>query len=258
MALVTFLHFHDLEDDLVRDNHYHHHHEQTLTLDSLPYWSRDFHFFSPPTPISLTQTTTFRSPIPFLSTAPIGSTAARTKSTSSSISSTNVSNNLSNNDAADLVSDALSDSSFGVIEGNHELDLRLALGFNSMDTHVSDVEIDISGGEYKNNHFFVEMRVSGLSASEVASNFSGINRFGDSMRIVGFRSDSEDDNRALTFDFNSGDDYSIDDHVNDCCDVGADDNVSVSIPLFWDSLQLEDRWETIEDFEWEEMDGSVD
>ncbi|KAG4155230.1 hypothetical protein ERO13_D03G098400v2 [Gossypium hirsutum] len=202
----------------------------------------------PPKPISLTHTTAFRSPIPLLSTAPICSIAARTKSTSSSISSTNASNNLS----------------FGVIEGNHELDLRLDLGFNSMDTHVSDVEIDIGGGEYKNNHFFVEMRVSGLSASEVASNFSGIDRFGDSMWIVGFRSDSEgddedeNDNRALTFDLNSGDDYSIDDHVNDCCDVGANDDVSVSIPLFWDSLQLEDRWETIEDFEWEEMDGRVD
>ncbi|TYH80330.1 hypothetical protein ES332_D03G124900v1 [Gossypium tomentosum] len=137
----------------------------------------------PPKPISLTHTTAFRSPIPLLSTAPICSIAARTKSTSSSISSTNASNNL---------------------------------------------------------------------------------RFGDSMWIVGFRSDSEgddedeNDNRALTFDLNSGDDYSIDDHVNDCCDVGANDDVSVSIPLFWDSLQLEDRWETIEDFEWEEMDGRVD
>ncbi|TYI90320.1 hypothetical protein E1A91_D03G113500v1 [Gossypium mustelinum] len=136
----------------------------------------------PPKPISLTHTTAFRSPIPLLSTAPICSIAARTKSTSSSISSTNASNNL---------------------------------------------------------------------------------RFGDSMWIVGFRSDSEgddedeNDNRALTFDLNSGDDYSIDDHVNDCCDVGANDDVSVSIPLFWDSLQLEDRWETIEDFEWEEMDGRV-
>ncbi|KAB2038061.1 hypothetical protein ES319_D03G118800v1 [Gossypium barbadense] len=122
----------------------------------------------PPKPISLTHTTAFRSPIPLLSTAPICSIAARTKSTSSSISSTNASNNL---------------------------------------------------------------------------------RFGDSMWIVGFRSDSEGDD---------GDDYSIDDHVNDCCDVGANDDVSVSIPLFWDSLQLEDRWETIEDFEWEEMDGRVD
>ncbi|MBA0644116.1 hypothetical protein Goklo_028326 [Gossypium klotzschianum] len=95
------------------------------------------------------------------------------------------------------------------------------------------------------------MRVSGLSASEVASNFSGIDRFGDSMWIVGFRSDSEgddeneNDNRALTFDLNSGDDYGIDDHVKDCCDVGANDDVSFSIPLFWDSLQLEDRWETL-------------
>ncbi|KAB2048428.1 hypothetical protein ES319_A13G112700v1, partial [Gossypium barbadense] len=150
-------------------------------------------------------------------------------------------NNTSNNDAADLVSDAL----------NKPAGFRLALGFDSMDTHSSDVEIDISGGEYEDNHFFVERRVSGLSANEAASNFSGVERFGDSMRIVGFRSDSEDDdenendNRTLTIDLNSGDDYGIDDHVNDCYDVGVDDD-------------LEDRRETIEDFEWEEVDGRVD
>ncbi|XP_012470863.1 uncharacterized protein LOC105788491 isoform X1 [Gossypium raimondii] len=286
MALVTFLHFHDLEDDLVRDNHYHHHHEQTLTLDSLLYWSRDFHFFSSPEAdlphphddVSLPDSLIVNGPDLFdrrenqvnfvidLFHQCVEQSQVSFDNTpnNNSNSGNGNDNNTSNNDAADLVSDALSDSSFGVIEGNHELDLRLDLGFNSMDTHVSDVEIDIGGGEYKNNHFFVEMRVSGLSASEVASNFSGIDKFGDSMWIVGFRSDSEgddedeNDNRALTFDLNSGDDYSIDDHVNDYCDVGANDDVSVSIPLFWDSLQLEDRWETIEDFEWEEMDGRVD
>ncbi|KAH1114856.1 hypothetical protein J1N35_008234 [Gossypium stocksii] len=84
------------------------------------------------------------------------------------------------------------------------------------------------------------------------------------MRIVGFRSDSDDDdenendNRMLTIDLNSGDEYGIADHVNDYYDVGDDDDVSVSIPLFWDSLQLEDCRETIEDFEWKEVDGKVD
>ncbi|MBA0851664.1 hypothetical protein Goshw_024119 [Gossypium schwendimanii] len=286
MASVTFLHLHDPEDDLVRDNHHHHHHEQTLTLDSLPYWSRDFHFFSSPDAdlphpdddVSLPDSLIVNGPDLFdrrenqvnfvidLFHQRVEQSQVSSGNTpnNNSNSGNGNGNNTSNNDAADLVSDALSESGFGVIEGNHELDLGLALGFDSMDTHSSDVEIDIGGGEYEDDHFFVERRVSGLSASEAASNFSSVDRFGDSMRIVGFRSDSEDDdenendNRTLTIDLNSGDDYGIDDHVNDCYDVGADDDVSVSIPLFWDSLQLEDRRETIEDFEWEEVDGRVD
>ncbi|KAE8716445.1 RNF181 protein [Hibiscus syriacus] len=133
-----------------------------------------------------------------------------------------------------------------------------------MDRHERDVEIDIGGGEYDDLQFFMERRVSGQTASDAASTFSGVERFEDSIRIVGLRSDSEDDednendNRALTIDLNSGDDYGIDDHVNDCYNVDAVDDVSVSIPLFWDSLQLEDRGETVEDFEWEEVDGRID
>ncbi|PPD98133.1 hypothetical protein GOBAR_DD04834 [Gossypium barbadense] len=228
MASVTFLHLHDPEDDLVRDNHHHHHHEQTLTLDSLPYWSRDFHFFSSPDAdlphpdddVSLPDSLIVNGPDLFdrrenqvnfvidLFHQRVEQSQVSSGNTpnSNSNSGNGNGNNTSNNDAADLVSDALSESGFGVIEGNHELDLGLALGFDSMDTHSSDVEIDIGGGEYEDDHFFVERRVSGLSASEAASNFSSVD----------------------------------------------------SIPLFWDSLQLEDRRETIEDFEWEEVDGRVD
>ncbi|OMO69978.1 Zinc finger, RING-type [Corchorus olitorius] len=43
MASVSFLQLHDAEDDVV---HHNHHHDSTLTIDSLPYWSQDFHLFS--------------------------------------------------------------------------------------------------------------------------------------------------------------------------------------------------------------------
>ncbi|KAL1126513.1 hypothetical protein V6Z11_A13G116600 [Gossypium hirsutum] len=99
----------------------------------------------PPTPISLTQTTTFRSSIPSLSTAPISSDRRENQVNfvidlfhqrveQSQVSSGNNlnknsnsgngnGNNTSNNDAADLVSDALNKPGFDVIKGNHELDL---------------------------------------------------------------------------------------------------------------------------------------
>ncbi|KAK8686243.1 hypothetical protein V6N13_125270 [Hibiscus sabdariffa] len=282
MASVTFLHLHDPEDDVVHDNH--NHRDQALTLDSHPYWSPDFHLSDlshPDDDVSLPDSLIINGPDLFdrrenqvnfvidLFHQRVEQSQVRSVNTpnnSNCNSGSTNGNSISNNDASDLVYDALSDSGFGVIEGNHELDLGLALGFDSMDTHESDVEIDIGGGVYDGGHFFVDRRIDGLSASEAASNFSGVERFGDSIRIVGLRSDSEDDednvngnaNEALTIDLNSGDDYGIDDHVNDCYDVDVDDDVSVSIPLFWDSLQLEDRRDTVEDFDWEEVDGRVD
>ncbi|XVF11720.1 hypothetical protein REPUB_Repub08aG0052200 [Reevesia pubescens] len=293
MASVSLIQPHDPEDDVVL-NHHHHHPDQTLTLDSLHYWSHDFHFFSssssdPDLPhtdddVSLPDSLIINDPDLFdrlenqvnfvidLFHQRVEQSQVLSNNTptnhSNSGNNNDSGNNISNDDeinAVDLVSDALTESGFGVIDGNHELDLGLALGFDSMDTHDSDAEIDIGGGDDDDDDFFVERRVSGLSASEAAANFSGVERFGDSIiRFVGFRSDSEDDeendNQALTIDLNSGDDYGIDDHVNDCYDVDADDDddVSVSIPFCWDSLQLEDRREANEDFEWEEVDGRVD
>ncbi|XVF49877.1 hypothetical protein PTKIN_Ptkin04bG0051400 [Pterospermum kingtungense] len=292
MASVSFLHLHDPEDDVVP---HHHHHDQTVNMDSLPYWSHDFHFFSSPSSdpdlhpqddgVSLPDSLIINGPDLFdrrenqvnfvidLFHQRVEQSQVISNNTPNSNSNSNSGNNnrtdIRNDDyddvnAVDLVSDALSESGFGVIEGSHEVDLGLTLGFDSMDTHGSDIEIDIGGGYDDEDDFFVERRVSGLSASEAAaSGFSGVERFGDS-QMLGFRSDSDDNdedeenvNRALTFDLNSGDDYGIDDHFNDGYDVDAED-VSVSIPLCWDSLQLEDHRETNEDFEWEEVDGGVD
>ncbi|XP_040950289.1 probable serine/threonine-protein kinase DDB_G0278509 [Gossypium hirsutum] len=225
MASVTFLHLHDPEDDLVQEKHHHHHYKQTLTLDSLPYWSYDFHFLSSPD-ANLSHPDDDAS----LPNSVIVSSSNAPNNNSNSDNENG--NNTSNNDVAELVSDVLSESDFSVIEGNHELDLGLALGFDSMDTNSSDVEIDICGSEYETT---ISLWKGGSDSED-----------GD---------ENENDNRMLTIDFNSRDDYGIDDHVNDYYNVGADDDMSVSIPLFWYSLQLEDLWETIEDFEWEEVDG---
>ncbi|XVF08875.1 hypothetical protein REPUB_Repub07fG0041900 [Reevesia pubescens] len=291
MASISFLQLHDPEDDVV---YHQHHHDQTLTLESLPYWSHDFQFFSsdPDLPhqdndVSLPDSLIVNSldlfdrrenQVNFVIDLFHQRVEQSQVISNNTPYNNNISNSIFNNDGnrinndneinvVDLVYDALTESGFGVIDGNHELDLGLALGFDSMDTHESDVEINIGGGieDDDDDDFFVKRRVSGLTASDDVSNFNGIERFGDSIQIVGMRSDSEDDeenendNRASTIDLNSGNDYGIDDHVNDCYDVDADaDDVSVSIPLCWDSLQLEDRREMTEDFEWEEVDGRVD
>ncbi|XP_022729026.1 uncharacterized protein LOC111284576 [Durio zibethinus] len=283
MASVSFLHLRDPEDDVV----HHHHEDQTITLDSLPYWSHEFHFFSSDPDLPL-QDDDVSHPDSFIINSPdlfdrrenqvnfvidlfhqrleqslvISNNTPNTSTNSGNGNDFNISNDDELN-VADLVSDAVID--FGVIEGNHELDLGLALGFDSMDTHESDIEIDIGGGDDDNDddEFFVERRVSGLSGSEAASNFSGVEIFGDNIQTVGFRFDSEDDdenetvNGELTIDLNSGDDCGIDVHVDDDYDID-DDDVSVTVPLCWDSLQLEDLRETNEDFEWEEVDGGVD
>ncbi|OMO67967.1 Zinc finger, RING-type [Corchorus capsularis] len=288
MASVSFLQLHDAEDDVV---HHNHHHDSTLTIDSLPYWSQDFHLFSssssdPDLPhqdddVSLHDSLIINGPDLFdrrenqvnfvidlfhqrVEQSQVISHNSPNNNANSSVNDVNSVNNDDEINAIDLVTDALTESGFGVIEGNHELDSGLGLGFDSMDTHESDVEIDVRGVDDDYDAFCVERRVSGLSASDAASTFNG---FGDIIQIVGFRSDSDEDeengndNGSLAIDLNSVDDYGIDDHINCVYDVDVDaddDDVSVTIPLCWDSLQLEDRRETNEDFEWEEVDGRVD
>ncbi|KAJ4713268.1 E3 ubiquitin-protein ligase RING1 [Melia azedarach] len=169
-------------------------------------------------------------------------------------------------------SDPLNDSVLGVIEGNCEighldLDFGLGLGFgvsNSRETVNSSTGSNnhlgnVGAGNNNNNggffiddianddeyDFFVERRVSG----EVGST---------GLRVIGFGSDSDSDDENVNENINeialgdlalhSGDEYV---HEDDHDDV-------TSIPLCWDSLQLEDNRETNEDFEWEEVDSRVD
>lgn len=156
---------------------------------------------------------------------------------------------------SDLVSAALNnDSGFGIIEGHSDLcvdglglDLGLGLGFGAdMEENCGFVFENSGsgsgsgGGNCNDGDFFVGRRVSG-------SESSGVRPFdGNCVRLSGFGSDSDDDEETGVFGMclNSEDEYNVE-----------NDDVS-SIPLCWDSLQLEDnRGINNEDFEWEEVDG---
>lgn len=144
-----------------------------------------------------------------------------------------------------LVSETLGDSSFGVIEENYDgIDLNLGLGLGldlGIDRHCVDMDAE--------DEFFFARRVSGRSESGEATTLA------NSVGLVGFGSESdEDENGIIGIELNSDDVYGLD-HVNE---HNHDNDDETSIPLCWDSLQLEDQRETMEDFEWEEIDGRVD
>ncbi|KAK9926186.1 hypothetical protein M0R45_023428 [Rubus argutus] len=157
-----------------------------------------------------------------------------------------------------LVSEALSDSNFGVIEGNCDdagmddgLDLDLSLGLrlglefrNCFDGDgVDDPDQD---------DFFVGRRVSGSESGEATSSVGRVEPFENCVRLVGFGSDSdEDENGVIGLDLHSEDEYG-EDHVH------GDYDDDTGIPLCWDSLRLEEHRENNEEFEWEEVDGRVE
>ncbi|GAV56510.1 zf-RING_2 domain-containing protein [Cephalotus follicularis] len=171
-------------------------------------------------------------------------------------------NSHNNNSSSDLVSesDPLNEYCDMGID-NLELDLGSGFGLDTNGNHncgfvvenIGDSDIDGDGDD-----FFVGRRVSGLESGDVGSTVSG-----DRIWVGGFwsDSDSEENQASLRFDLNDFglnhvDEYEDDDdHVVDDDD---DDDASVTVPLCWDSLQLEDHRETNEDFEWEEVDGRVD
>ncbi|XP_020537506.1 uncharacterized protein LOC105640682 isoform X2 [Jatropha curcas] len=183
-----------------------------------------------------------------------------------------------------LVSDSLNDSDFGVIEENCELcmdDLQLDLGLGfALDCHENggfqNIGNDHSHGNTNNNDystnividdddddFFVERRLSGIQSCEAESTVSIRT---NAMRVVGFGSDSdsEENENTLAIDLHSGDEYGLsrlsmeNDIYGNVDDDEEEEDASVTIPLCWDSLQLEDHREHNEDFEWEEVDGRVD
>ncbi|KAJ8772182.1 hypothetical protein K2173_027359 [Erythroxylum novogranatense] len=167
-------------------------------------------------------------------------------------------------------SDSMNELGFGVIEnscesGMDDLGLDMGLGFG-LDSHSN---CGFQNIEHLNNNddddyglnvvidddddFFVERRVSGVKSREAES----------AVRVVGFESDSDSEQdgveNSLGIDFRSGDEYGLDhfgDYDNN--DDEEDNDASVNIPLCWDSLQLDDRRENNEDFEWEELDGRVE
>ena len=183
-----------------------------------------------------------------------------------------------------LVYDSLKDSDFGVIEENSiynlELDLGLGFGldsqensgFQNIDANYNDNDNDndvvyndsnvIIDDDDDDDDYFIERRVSGIESCEAESTVS---IHANAIRVVGFGSDSDSENNqnSLAIDLNSGDEYGLDVTVGngsfgDGADYDDDDDVSVTIPLCWDSLQLEDHRENNEDFEWEEVDGRVE
>ncbi|XP_068642655.1 E3 ubiquitin-protein ligase CIP8 isoform X2 [Aristolochia californica] len=72
---------------------------------------------------------------------------------------------------------------------------------------------------------------------------------GNGLRIVGFESDSDEEEEPIA---GIG---LLSDREGDESSGGAED---LGLPLCWDCLQLEDRRDPNEDFEWEEVDERVD
>ncbi|CAA7023485.1 unnamed protein product [Microthlaspi erraticum] len=131
-----------------------------------------------------------------------------------------------------------SDSGFGVVEGNY-------------DTREDNLEFDF-GLELESGSGFVE-NVIGDSDDEHDDDFFDRMRYlamesRDVMVTVESGSDSDDDpekeNEIWGIDLNDEDDYGEDD----------EEDASVTIPLCWDSLQLEDLGINNEECEWEEVD----
>ncbi|KAJ6374042.1 hypothetical protein OIU78_029697 [Salix suchowensis] len=179
-------------------------------------------------------------------------------------------------DDDDDVCSSLNESSFGVIQENPEYNLELDLGLGfSLDSQdiCGFQDIDANSNDNDNNavsnvsniivddeDFFIERSVSGIQSCQAESTVS---IHTNAIRLVGFGSDtdSEDNQNSLAIDFNSGDDYGLDVSIGNGSfgeDVDYDDDARVTIPLCWDSRQLEGHRENNEDFEWEEVDARFD
>ena len=145
---------------------------------------------------------------------------------------------------SDLVWETLDDSGFGVIEGNDEtgsnyLDMDLGLGFGGESNNLG----------VNNYDFFMSERGFGSESGESSKVFVE-EPFRNSVRVIGFESDSDEDGNGLEgIGSQAKDDFRLDQAHDD----------DTSIRLCWDSLQLDDdHRETNEDFEWEEVDGLIE
>ncbi|KAJ7978794.1 E3 ubiquitin-protein ligase RING1, partial [Quillaja saponaria] len=281
-ADVTYLQLHEADDDL-------HLSEQAILLDSIPYWSHhDFDLYSSDNEFSPCDHSVHlhiaghEDDLPEQIESSIYMRGLDEFSDHDSVANADLLDrenqvnfvmNLFHQRVeqsqvmgdSNLVSEALTDSGFGVIDGNCDvgfdglgldldLDLDLGLGFgvdkHSLDgDHNSGFMVENYGGGDEEDDFFLGRRVGGSDSGEVPSTVSRIQTFENSVRMVGFGSDSdEEDNEVLGVCVNSEDEY----HVHE------DNDDVASIPLCWDALQLEDHRDSNEDFEWEEVDGQVD
>lgn len=285
MADVTYLRHREPDDDP-------HLPEQTLTLDSIPYWSHsdfdfDFDFYPsdpeftpadpPPRPHNASRdrglSHRFESAISvrgddnFSDPGSIPITDLLDRENQVNFVMDLIQQRVEQSQVmvhGDLVSEVLDDSNFGIIDGHCDvgvdalrMDFELGLGFgvdrdslqgdDSSGFMVENYGSAGSGGD--GDHFFVGRRVSGSESVGTPSTASRIRPFDNCVRLVGFGSDSdEEENGVLGPLPHSEDEYNVHDENDDVA----------SIPLCWDSFQLEDNRENTEDFEWEEVDGRVD
>lgn len=134
-----------------------------------------------------------------------------------------------------VISDPELEAGFGVIEGNEFMDLSsldvdfgLGLGFR---------------GDADNSGFHIE-------------DCHGPEQFVRGLRAVDVESDSDhDENCVFGRLFNVDEADGDDDEDENVRDDGSD---APSLRLCWGSFQLEDHRDVNEDFEWEEIDGTVD
>ncbi|KAJ0105946.1 hypothetical protein Patl1_18974 [Pistacia atlantica] len=247
--------------------------DETLTLDSLPYWSHpDFDIYTSDTELSAPSYSRRQSAVRFHddvsdSDSLIANTSDLFDHRENQVhfvmdlfqqrveQSQVIGGGGEDDSGSGLVSDPFNGSGFGVIGENSDIgiehldvDFGLGLGFGVLNIRESNEDnsrnfsnINRNVFDCNEDDFFVERRVSGEAGS------SGV-------RVIGFTSDSESDDgnqREVALGdlgLHSEDEYVSEDHLDDV----------TSIRLCWDSLNVEDNRETNEDFEWEEVDGRVD
>ncbi|KAI9088372.1 hypothetical protein K1719_029821 [Acacia pycnantha] len=282
MADVTYLRHREPDDDP-------HLPDQTLTLDPLPYWSQaDFDFdFYPSDPEFPPPDSPFRAlnasrdaGLSHQFESAISVRGDDNFSDPGSIPSTDLLDRENQVNFvmdlfqqrveqsqvmghSDLVSDVLDDCNFGIIEGHCNvgvdalgMDFGLGLGFGvDRDSLPGDDNSGFivenygsGGGGGDGDHFLLGRRVAGSESVGTPSTAGQIRPFDNCVRLMEFGSDSDEESGALGVCAHSEDEYNVHDENDDVA----------SIPLYWDSLQLDDNRENAEEFEWEEVDGRVD
>ncbi|XP_033136350.1 pheromone-processing carboxypeptidase KEX1-like [Brassica rapa] len=129
-----------------------------------------------------------------------------------------------------------------VIVGNCDMVVELGLGCGTVFIENIDSDVD----DVNNLNDFDEPDDDDLEVH-------GITSMGSEIRLITIESGSDDDDDHENEREVWGIDLNDDDDVND--DDDDDDDVNVTIPLCWDSLQVEDRGVAAEEFHWEEVYG---
>lgn len=176
----------------------------------------------------------------------------------------------------EFVSGVVNDLNFRVIEENYDvgvnsldLELRLGLGLGLEEEDDDGGDCNCGGFVVSDcgDEFYVARRETGSRIRNDDEIPSSSSRVGGLM-VVGIESDSEEEEEEEENELwrihvhSEEEDFGID-NVNDDDDFGVD-NVNdddLSIPLCWDSFQLEDEDDhggVNVDFEWEEVDDRVD